>query len=133
MSGSGSVGHARRRPRLGNVARTAAGVVRPDPEAQRGVGEGQRPWDLTPDSVMTNATVGTITQAPSGQVLHVTFKGGESELIVRPECPVLGNADGDTSLEETRRHRDLRPALCRKGRHQAADVMVAPLYQLERH
>ena len=68
------------------------------PEAQRGVGEGQRPWDLTPDSVMTNATVGTITQAPSGQVLHVTYKGGESELIVGPECPVLGNADGDTSL-----------------------------------
>src|SRR5882757_3953176 len=29
-------------------------------------------------------------------------------------------------LEETRWHRDLRPALCRKGRHQAADVMVAP-------
>src|ERR1700731_1907759 len=72
--------------------------VRIFPEAQRGVGEGQRPWDLTPDSVMTNATVGTITQAPSGQVLHVTYKGGESELIVGPECPVLGNADGDTSL-----------------------------------
>ena len=54
--------------------------------------------DLTPDSVMTNATVGTITQAPSGQVLHVTYKGGESELIVGPECPVLANADGDTSL-----------------------------------
>src|SRR6266446_6101797 len=56
--------------------------VRIFPEAQRGVGEGQRPWELTPDSVMTNATVGTITQAPSGQVLHVTYKGGESELIV---------------------------------------------------
>jgi hypothetical protein len=71
--------------------------VRIFPEAQRGVGEGQRPWDLTPDSVMTNATVGTITQAPSGQVLHVTYQGGESELIVGPECPVLGIADGDTS------------------------------------
>ena len=31
-------------------------------------------------------------------MLHVTYKGGESELIVGPECPVLGNADGDTSL-----------------------------------
>ena len=37
--------------------------VRSFPESLRGVGEGQYPWDLKPDSVMTNATVGTITQA----------------------------------------------------------------------
>ena len=37
--------------------------VRIFPEWLRGVGEGQYPWDLKPDSVMTNATVGTITQA----------------------------------------------------------------------
>ena len=38
--------------------------VRIFPESLRGAGEGQYPWDLKPDSVMTNATVGTITQAP---------------------------------------------------------------------
>ena len=27
------------------------------PEAMRGTGEGERAWDLTPDSLMTNATV----------------------------------------------------------------------------
>src|ERR1700730_11742231 len=32
--------------------------VRIFPEAQRGTGEGQFPWDLMPDSIMTNATVG---------------------------------------------------------------------------
>jgi hypothetical protein len=37
--------------------------VRIFPEWLRGVGEGQYPWDLKPDSVMTNATAGTITQA----------------------------------------------------------------------
>jgi hypothetical protein len=31
-------------------------------------------WDLGPDSVMTNATVGTVTKAPEGTVLHVTSK-----------------------------------------------------------
>ena len=31
--------------------------VRIFPEALRGIGEGQYPWDLQPDSVMTNATV----------------------------------------------------------------------------
>src|SRR5712672_639962 len=55
-------------------------------------------WDLGPDSVMTNATVGTVTKAPEGMVLHVTFKGGESEYSVSPDVPVLANAPGDTSL-----------------------------------
>jgi hypothetical protein len=55
-------------------------------------------WDLSPDSVMTNATVGTVTQAPEGEVLHVTFKGGESEYSIGPDVPVLATAPGDMSL-----------------------------------
>src|SRR5712691_7290205 len=38
--------------------------VRIFPEAARGTGEGQYPWDLMPDSIMTNATVGKVDQAP---------------------------------------------------------------------
>ena len=41
--------------------------VRIFPESLRGAGEGQYPWDLQPDSVMTNATVGTITQVAARQ------------------------------------------------------------------
>lgn len=55
-------------------------------------------WDLSPDSVMTNATVGTVTQAPEGEVLHVTFKGGQSEYSIGPGVPVLATAPGDMSL-----------------------------------
>ena len=55
-------------------------------------------WDLGPDSVMTNATVGTVTKAPEGMILHVTFKGGESEYSVGPDVPVLANAPGDASV-----------------------------------
>jgi len=55
-------------------------------------------WDLSPDSVMTNATVGTVSQAPEGEVLHVTFKGGESEYSIGPDVPVLASAPGDRSL-----------------------------------
>ena len=64
----------------------------------RGAGEGQYPWDQGPDSVMTNATVGTVTKAPEGTVLHVTFKGGESEYSIGPDVPVLANGPGDISL-----------------------------------
>jgi len=72
--------------------------VRIFPEAARGTGEGQYPWDLMPDSVMTNATVGKVDQAPQGPVLHVTFKGTESEYTVGPDVPVLANGPGDISL-----------------------------------
>lgn len=55
-------------------------------------------WDLSPDSVMTNATVGTVTKVSGGEVLHVTFKGGESEYNIGPDVPVLATAPGDMSL-----------------------------------
>jgi hypothetical protein len=45
------------------------------PETVRGVGEGQRPTDLVPDSLMTNATVSGIPAAPQGQVLKGNLQG----------------------------------------------------------
>ncbi len=72
--------------------------VRIFPEAARGLGEGQYPWDLMPDSIMTNATVGKVDQAPQGPVLHVTYKGTDSEYIVGPDVPVLANGPGDIGL-----------------------------------
>jgi hypothetical protein len=71
--------------------------VRIFPKAEPAGGR-QFAWDLSPDSVMTNATVGTVTQAPEGEVLHVTFKGGESEYSIGPDVPVLAAAPGDISL-----------------------------------
>jgi hypothetical protein len=51
-----------------------------------------------PDSLMTNATVTGIAGAPQGQTLKVTYKGGESEIVVAPDTPVFGYASGDASL-----------------------------------
>jgi hypothetical protein len=68
------------------------------PEAMRGVGEGQYDWDLVPESLMTNATVSGVTGAPQGQILKVTYKGGESELVVGPDTPIFGYGSADTSL-----------------------------------
>jgi hypothetical protein len=55
-------------------------------------------WDLSPDSVMTNATVGTITSNSDGAVFHVTYKDGEADYTVGPETVVLANSAADTSL-----------------------------------
>jgi hypothetical protein len=68
------------------------------PEAMRGLGEGQYAWDLMPNSLMTNATVTGIAGAPQGQTLKVTYKGGESEIVVGPDTPIFGYASGDASL-----------------------------------
>jgi len=72
--------------------------VRIFPEALRGVGEGQYPWDLKPDTVMTNATAGTITKEGAGNVVSVTYKGTTSDYVIDPDTPILTYAQGDTSL-----------------------------------
>lgn len=63
------------------------------PEAARGTGEGHRPWDFMPQSTMTNATVSTLSAAPSsvpgGQKLVLKYKGGEQTVIVPPGTPVV--------------------------------------------
>jgi hypothetical protein len=72
--------------------------VRIFPQAMRGVGEGQRPWDVKPEGVMTNATVGTVSQTSAGGVVHVTYKGGQSEYVVGPDVPVLAYVPADRTL-----------------------------------
>jgi hypothetical protein len=69
------------------------------PENMRGTGEGQYPWDLKPNSLMTNATVGKVTKMSNGgQVLTVTYKGQSSDVMVGPKVPVVGYVQGDSSL-----------------------------------
>jgi tetrahydromethanopterin S-methyltransferase subunit B len=69
------------------------------PESLRGaLAESQGPWDSIPDSVMTNATAGMITETPAGHVVHVTFKGQESEFIVDKDTGIYGYVSGDVSL-----------------------------------
>jgi hypothetical protein len=67
-------------------------------ETLRGTGEGQRPWEFKPGVVMTNATVGAVTQSPEGGVIHVKYKEGESEYMVGPEVPIVADVAGDRSL-----------------------------------
>jgi hypothetical protein len=69
------------------------------PENMRGVAEGQFPWDLVPESVMTNATVAQVTSAPEGQVIKVTYKGGgEAEVTIPPGIAIVGYVPADSGL-----------------------------------
>jgi hypothetical protein len=57
-------------------------------EAQRGVGEGYRPWDFAPNSTMTNATVATQVAAADGQTLTLKYKDGEQKVLVTPATEI---------------------------------------------
>jgi hypothetical protein len=67
------------------------------PEAMRGVGEGHRPWDLKPDSTMTNGTVGDVT-GTSGRKLTLKYKGGEQTVTVPAEAPIITYAPGTPAM-----------------------------------
>ena len=67
------------------------------PEAARGTAEGFRPWDLRPNSTMTNATVAETVAGVDGQTIRVTYKDGEKTIIVPPDAPIVAFVTGDKS------------------------------------
>jgi hypothetical protein len=65
------------------------------PEAARGSNEGHYPWDLQPESMMTNATVATVASASDGQTLTLKYKDGTQTIKVKPGTPIVTFAPGD--------------------------------------
>jgi len=67
------------------------------PDSMRGVGEGHRPFDLQPQSTMTNGTVGTVTGS-SDRTLTITYAGGEKTVAVAANTPVVTYEPGSPAL-----------------------------------
>ena len=67
------------------------------PEAMRGTGEGSRPYDLRPNSTMTNATVDQSVAGNDGHTLLIKYRGGEKKVLVSPETPVVTYVPADKS------------------------------------
>ena len=65
------------------------------PEKARGTGEGFRPWDLRPNSTMTNAAVAEQVESKDGQSLLLKYKDGEKKILVGTDTPVVSFVDGD--------------------------------------
>jgi len=59
------------------------------PESLRGTGEGQRPWDLGPKSLMTNATVDSKVGAVDGPVLTMKYPGGDAKIAIVPDTVIV--------------------------------------------
>jgi outer membrane lipoprotein SlyB len=65
------------------------------PEAMRGTGEGHRPWDLRPNSTMTNAAVESAVASAEGELVMVKYKDGEKKVIIPADTPIVAYAPGD--------------------------------------
>jgi ABC-type enterochelin transport system substrate-binding protein len=76
------------------------------PEAMRGTGEGDRPYDYKPKSTMTNGTVSALAKSTvngavekaEGTTLTLNYKEGEKKIDVTPETVVVIYAPG--SMDE---------------------------------
>ena len=94
------------------------------PESMRGTGEGHRPWDLQPQSTMTNATVaksepqGTggspptttnatvaeVSKSAGGRKLQLKYPGGEKTVDVPANTPVVRLEPSDRSKLKAGEH-----------------------------
>ena len=59
------------------------------PEAARGAGEGHYPWDLGPNSTMTNANVDAVVEGTNGRDLTLSYKGGSNTVTVPDNVPIV--------------------------------------------
>ena len=67
------------------------------PEALRGTGEGHRPWDLMPNSTMTNATVAQMVKGVEGDEITLKYKDGEKKIVVVPSTIIVTYVPADKS------------------------------------
>src|SRR5262249_34233610 len=59
------------------------------PESMRGVGDGHRPWDLQPESTMTNGNVEQQVAGVEGQTLKIKYKDGEKNVSVPSQTQIV--------------------------------------------
>jgi len=64
-------------------------------DAMRGVAEGFGPWDVKPNSTMTNATVDNMVTGTDGRNITVKYKDGEKKIIVPPDAPIVKYVPGN--------------------------------------
>jgi hypothetical protein len=67
------------------------------PDSMRGVGEGHHPWDLQPQSTMTNGTVGDVV-VTQGRTLTLRYKDGEKTVVVPENAPIITYGVGSRAM-----------------------------------
>lgn len=68
------------------------------PEAMKGSGEGHYPWDLMPESTMTNATIESEVTGTDGRELTVMAKGEKLKVMVPAGVPIVTFEPGTPAM-----------------------------------
>jgi len=89
--------------------------------------EGQIPWDLTPGSTMTNATVAQVSKVShGGRDLQLQYKDGTADIDVPPRTPIVTYVPGTPALLKPGR------AVVVFARKMPDGSMVAPAVAVQR-
>ena len=56
------------------------------------------PWDLAPNTMMTNANVASVAQVSGGQELVMEMKDGKQKILVPPGTPIVTATPADRSF-----------------------------------
>ena len=94
------------------------------PEAMRGAGEGHYPWDLMPESTMTNATIESESTGVEGQELTLNAKGEKLKVSVPAAAQVVTFAPGTPDMLQPGAHVFVGAQTAADGTLSAARVAV---------
>jgi hypothetical protein len=64
------------------------------PEAMRGVGDGDHPFDLAPGGTMTNGAVNVRVDAVDGPQIVVAYNGGQKSIVIDKSTPIVAIQPG---------------------------------------
>jgi hypothetical protein len=94
------------------------------PEAGRGTGEGSRPFDLVPQSTMTNAAVAQKVTAIGGETITLKYKDGEKTVLVPPDTPIVTVAPAEKSELKPGAKVTIRATIAEDGSYEASNIQV---------
>jgi len=97
-------------------------------ENERGLSEGHRPQSSRPGSTMTNANVEKVedvaVQDVKGRMLTLKYKGGEVNVFVPPNTPIIRRAPGDRQMLKPGSAVDVRATQSADGSMAASQIAV---------
>jgi hypothetical protein len=87
--------------------------------------EGHRPWDLAPNSTMTNGTVSAVVEAGNGRELTLSYKDGTQRVVVPADIPIVTSQAGDRSLLAVGEYAFIAATVAADGRMTAQRLQVS--------
>ncbi len=87
--------------------------------------EGHRPWDLEPNSTMTNGSVSSVGTVSNGRELKLNYKGGSQTVIVPDNTPVVMAVAADRSIVKPGEYALIQAGMNNDGKVIATRIQVS--------